>query len=492
MTTLDGDVVFRYSRLILPFAGALLVLSAAGGSAQQPAAPVPAALCPAPPCGAAPTEPARADVLEPFVREAIRNNLGFQQQRLVAERSEAAVTQARGLFLPSVSLDARYSEMSGGLDLGELVNPAYQALNEITGAQRFPTNIDGRFPFAQETKVRIAQPIFQPAVIANYRIQKSLRGLEGARLRAGARTLAAAVQLGYVNYARAQRVVELYRSTLELVDEAVRVNESLLANGKVTPVAVHRALADRSEIEQQIAEAEQRLAAARRQFNFTLGRAADVPVPAIADSLLVRELNITAPAAVQRALLAREEIEQADWGIRAAEAQQRLAGSSYLPGISIAVDYGVQGNEYRFDTRHDVTVASLVLSWNLFNGGQDAARRQQAAVDARRSLIGKQEAEQQIELQVRQAHDAVVVSQQAIVAAQARVSAARRAFELMRRRYTEGVASQLEYLDARTSLTSAELNWILTRHQYVANYIELERVAALRTLDLSEAERKRP
>jgi outer membrane protein TolC len=95
-------------------------------------------------------------------------------------------------------------------------------------------------------------------------------------------------------------------------------------------------------------------------------------------------------------------------------------------------------------------------------------------------------------LQVRQAYDGVVVSKKAISAAQDRVNAARRSFELMRRRYTEGVASQLEFVDARTALTSAELNWILTRHQYVANYIELERVAALRTLDLSEAERNQP
>lgn len=462
------DMTRRLPRLLAPLIGAFIVLVAGTASAQQP------------------------DALGPFVREAIRNNLSFQQQHLTYEKSEVAVTQARGLFLPSVSLDARYSEINGGLNFGDLVNPAYKALNQITGSQQFPTNIDGQFPYAQETRVRVAQPLFQPSVIANYQIQKSLRGLEGARLRAGARALAADVQLAYVNYARAQRVVDLYTNTFALVSEAVRVNERLLENGKITPVALHRAIADRSEIEQQIAEAEQRLDAARRYFNFTLGRAPDDSVELIADALLLRDLDVSLEEAVQRAQRAREEIEQADWGIRASEAQERLARSSFLPAISIAVDYGVQGNDYRFDTRNDVTVASLVLSWNLFNGGQDAARRQQAAIDVQRGRVGKQEAEQQIELQVRQAYDGVVVSKKAISAAQDRVNAARRSFELMRRRHAEGVASQLEFVDARTALTSAELNWILTRHQYVANYIELERVAALRTLDLNEVERKQP
>jgi outer membrane protein TolC len=202
----------RAYRLLAPLAGALLaLLLAATAEAQQP------------------------DAFEPYVREALRNNLSLQQQRLVHEKTEAAVSGARGMFLPSVTLDARYSEMNGGMNLGDLVNPAYQALNQITGSNQFPTNVDGRFPYAQETRVRVAQPLFQPAVIANYRIQKNLRELDGARLRGTARALAADVQLAYVNWARAQRVVDLHTNTLELVSEAVRVNEKLLANGKITP-----------------------------------------------------------------------------------------------------------------------------------------------------------------------------------------------------------------------------------------------------------------
>ena len=42
-------------------------------------------------------------------------------------------------------------------------------------------------------------------------------------------------------------------NTLDVVKEAVRVNEKLLANGKITPASLHRAIADKSEIEQHIA-----------------------------------------------------------------------------------------------------------------------------------------------------------------------------------------------------------------------------------------------
>ena len=45
--------------------------------------------------------------------------------------------EARGRLLPSLSLDARYSEQSGTLDLGDFVNPAYAALNQLTGRNDF-------------------------------------------------------------------------------------------------------------------------------------------------------------------------------------------------------------------------------------------------------------------------------------------------------------------------------------------------------------------
>jgi outer membrane protein TolC len=450
--------VFRFfARLAIPAAGALLAFATARAVNAQ-----------------------EITALSPYVDEALTNNYAMRQQRLAVERTDAAVRQAKGAFLPSATVDARYSETHGVLNVGDLVNPAYAALNQLTGSNAFPTNVDARLPFAQETRVRVAQPLFNPAIISNYQVQKSVAAMEVAAAGVSERQLAADVQTAYVNYARAARVAQLYRNTHALLQENVRVNERLLANGKITPAALHRAIADRSEIEQQIAQAEQHRSAAARYFNYLLGRVPTAELQTVPDSLLQVDLNINADDAVRTALARREELMQADGGIRVAAAYEKLARSAFLPSVALAVDYGVQGNQYKFDTRNDVAVASLVFSWNVFNGGQDQARRQQASIEVERGELRRKEAEHQIEMQVRQAFDAVTVADRAIRAAQDRLNAARRSFELVSRRHAEGMAAQIEYVDARTSLTNAELNFILTRYQYALNYIELERVAALR------------
>ena len=90
-----------------------------------------------------------------------------------------------GLLLPSVTIDTRYSEFSGNqLDLGDLINPAYAALNQITGQNRFPTNLSLTLPAKQETKLRLVQPILQPKALYGYRIRRNLKDAESAKLEA--------------------------------------------------------------------------------------------------------------------------------------------------------------------------------------------------------------------------------------------------------------------------------------------------------------------
>ena len=97
--------------------------------------------------------------------------------------------------------------------------------------------------------------------------------------------------------------------------------------------------------------------------------------------------------------------------------------------------------------------------------------------------LRRAELEDLVRLDVTRAYRAAVVARDAIVTAETGLAAARRSFELVRRRYEEGLASQVEFLDARTAFTNAELNRVITVYRYAARYVELERAAALRDLE---------
>lgn len=422
----------------------------------------------------------RGDPLAEYIAMGVRQNLGLRQQELAVRQGDAVVREARGGFLPSATLNARYSDVRGQVvNLGELINPAFAALNQLIGQPQFPTDIDLRLPLRQETTVRVAQPIFQPQVIAGYRAARASRDATEATRDAAERALVAQIRGAYVQHARARRLVELRAATRALIDEQVRVVTRLVENGRATPDALLRVRAERSDAEQREAEAAQLVLATAQSFNLTLGRPLTDSIVMVADSLLVAAALPALDEAIAAGTGRREELRAIDSGRRAADAQKRAAQGTFLPTLAVALDYGFQGNEYRFTSDADFTTVSVVASWNLFNGGRDAARVQQARLEGERFRLQAEDARRGVELEVRLAWQAAAVAQAAIRTAEDQRAAAARTHELVRRRAEEGLASPLELSEARTQLTAAELNAVFTTYDYYLRRVELDRAAAI-------------
>jgi outer membrane protein TolC len=259
--------------------------------------------------------------------------------------------------------------------------------------------------------------------------------------------------------------------------------------GTATPDAVFRARAERSDVEQRLLEAREAEAAAARAFNRLLDRPLDEPVETVDESALFFDIDVSEEAAVASALRDRDELAALDAGIGAARAGVRGATAGLLPDVAVALDYGFQGSDVTFARDRDFWMASLVVSWDVFNGGRDLARRGAEQAEVRRLRVERDETEELIRLDVRQAYRAAAVARDAIATADARLEAARRTFELVGRRYEEGLATPIEFLDARTALTGAELNRVVTVHAYAIRWVELERAAALRSIPALEASR---
>ena len=91
---------------------------------------------------------------------------------------------------------------------------------------------------------------------------------------------------------------------------------------------------------------------------------------------------------------------------------------------------------------------------------------------------------QQVQLEVEQALDALETSSDSLATAAARADAAHAAFRIASRKRDEGVINQVEFIDARSTLTSAELNLNLTRFEVLARQAELDYATAAGTLPL--------
>jgi outer membrane protein TolC len=337
-------------------------------------------------------------------------------------------------------------------------------------------------PRSHESHLVVTQPLVNEPLRAQVAVASALRDAERSARDATARAIAGQVQVAWLQQASARRLADIYEATLALVSENERVAERLLAAGKATPEALHRARADRAEVQQQRDDARERTAAAAREFNRVAGRPLEAPVEDFADSLFAAPLAIGAEDALRSALARREELAASEAGVRAAEAGTRAATGAFLPSIAGAFDVAWQGNDWALRDDERSWTASIVASWDLFRGGSDLARRSAASAEARRARVAHQDALERVTVEVLNAWNAAQVAFDALATADLRAGAARRTWSLVRRRYEEGSASPLELTDARTQLTNAESNQVLTTYRYAIRRVELERAAALRDL----------
>ena len=109
---------------------------------------------------------------------------------------------------------------------------------------------------------------------------------------------------------------------------------------------------------------------------------------------------------------------------------------------------------------------------------QDKARVEQAILEKQRLSSQLDELNKQIELQIRQSYDNFIAARKKTEVAEKRRLSARSSFNLMEKKYQQGAASLVEFLDARSNLTSAEVSRLIAYYEYYANYAELERVTA--------------
>jgi outer membrane protein TolC len=150
-----------------------------------------------------------------------------------------------------------------------------------------------------------------------------------------------------------------------------------------------------------------------------------------------------------------------------------------LPNLYAVVDYGFQGRYYEFNMRQDYVFASLIFRWDLFHGFQNKARIEEARIEQDLRNTQLEEATQQIRLETIGSHYDLIASAESVKASTEELMSAKNAFKVVNRKYSEGQATLIEFIDARSTMTQAEMLLIISKYDYHIKYAELERVACL-------------
>ncbi len=443
--------------------------------------------------------------LKQAVLLGLKNSPGIQVDRLEPLRAVEQTLGERAIFDPTVSLELskNYSVDGYGNAASPFFQPVQSSQNRdwnvslkklfVTGTQFDMSFLNNRFTGSLPNQV--LKPQYRPRLGFSL-TQPLLRdlgwGLTTIFVRIGENREEASL-LGYrAKLAQlVQRVIEAYWAAVFAADnvrvqeKSVELAQALLRNaeakvrvGAFAPVAVIEARAEKARRDEQQIVAKNNLAVAKATLRLLLNsNPSESFLPQLVeptDSPAVEEIFLDRQKSLERAMVARPEIQSSALNIRNRELQLRYAENQLLPRLDVRAGAGLSGiagdlkpgavNPFpggygtsleRLSGDFYNYSVGVVLQIPLGNG-QAQSKYSLARIELEQERARQRELVNQIILEVERGVNDVASGYQRIVTARQAKELAEENLRLQEKRFHAGLITQKDVIDFQVRLVDAE------------------------------------
>ena len=292
------------------------------------------------------------------------------------------------------------------------------------------------------------------------------------------------VRLAYNDVLLAAQQIVVHEASVKLLQKELEDQQHRLDAGTVPKFNVLRA-------DVAVANERPNLIHARNQYRIAknnLANALGYNLPRdvwenlplnLTDEFDLSPWNVVLPEAVQQALNRRTELLALRKQVTLQELNIVNAKAGYKPTVQLFAGYNWNNAQFTppVTLDHDISGwnAGAQMSWNIFDGLLTRGKVIQANAQFEHAKTDLADQSRQIELAVRTAYSDFIEARETLES-QAKVQEeADEALREARARAEAGTGTQLDVLDAQTSLTQARTTQIQAQHDYVAARARLER-----------------
>ncbi|PYM02160.1 MAG: hypothetical protein DMF19_04010 [Verrucomicrobia bacterium] len=415
--------------------------------------------------------------LEEAILTALQQNPSILIARQEIERTKGLFIEMRAAALPQVNATAMFQDLDPHLshvNTGPQTSITSEVFSSV-GAER-----------TYSLEIAVNQVIFSggrvPGQISSASFQRD----------SSYYSFRNAIDLIVATVRQQFYLVLLDRALIGVQEESVRLLQSQLQDqqnrfeaGTVPRFNVLQAQVALSNQLPQLITAQNNYRISQLQLAKTLGldfnpkRGDQAPLEAVGELLYIpREMAIT-----QAIALAKENrpfLKQQKAVVLSNNSQVGVARSGYFPQINASA-----GEEFRSSPLTDNIRAArsgyifgATGTWAIWDWGATYGRVKQARAILEESKATLDDDVRQVELEVQQAFANILQGRELVKATEKSVEQAAEALRLATARLDAGAGTQLEVLDARTQLTTAQSNRLQALYTYNAAVAEFDRATA--------------
>ena len=405
-----------------------------------------------------------------IVHIAWDNNSLLKAKNFQLESANFALQEAKAMYGPDIKFGTQYTLSEGGrrinFPVGDLLNPVYSTLNQVTQTNVFPqiANVNEQFlpNNFYDARFRISQSIYYPDLAINKKLKKETIQLKDIEIKAFKRQISRDVMTAWFQLETANKALGIYKAADTLLSEAKRSTQSLIRNGVALPSALSRIETQIAIISAQNSEAIANARNAERYLRFTVGIKEDMPLPQIGAFPDGPEILSITPGE-------REDILQIKQGIKIQGLAIQKENQFYKPRLGAQLDLGSQDFDFGFEP---YALFGINLELNIYDSKKHKYRKEAANAEIMASTAQINHVSGQMELLVKVTKENLEAAIEQSNTFLTRKNATRKIYAEILRKYNEGSSGYLELIDAQSQVTQVELQHLIAQNNAWLKWVE--------------------
>jgi len=385
--------------------------------------------------------------LEKVVDEALKGNADLLIAAARVDEARALLGEANSFFWPSIDAQAAVSRQQ----ISTRTATSFPGIPREYSNHRATLNVSYELDLFGRLRAGSAA--------ARHELEASEASREAVRL-----ALAAQAAKSYFALRALDEQVELTRRTVKLREEALDLQRKRLRGGVISEFELRQLEAETAVVRAQLPPLERERDREEVALAVLLGR---TPRAVFQDGVAIKTAFEETPGAAvlpagmpSELLLRRPDLVEAERVLASANARVAQARAEMFPSISLTAFLGSESAALA-----NLFSGGAAATWQLaagvtqpiFQGGRLAARRDAADARERAALVQYEQAIRSAFGEVRTALIAQARARESYDAESVRERALAESHRLARLRYQNGVASQLDVIDAERGLLQAQI-----------------------------------
>jgi len=404
--------------------------------------------------------------LDDAIDLALHKNYDIVKENFNLSSAEYALKEAKGNFLPKVSLNARYN---WNIERPVIFFP------DADGTGSTATELGSENDYTGSFGLNI--PAFSKYNAATKKLAEVTLSYQDEVANGTQQTVVNTVRKAYFNYLIVQEIEHVQQSQLKNSEENLEDIRKRKQQGKLTDFDLTSAKVQVAKAKNSLLEAQSNIIPAANDLILLLGLEINTVLD-LTEPIALLESELFFEANVNQVLEQNSTLKQLEFNIDLNEKQIEQIQSAFYPTIDVigSYNYQTQADDFRF-SNYDWVHTSLVglqMSFSIFNGNVTKNQVQQTKIDKEIAQQTMENTTREFQMQFEELLSQLDFSKQKVFVQKENMELSEEALELSKKRYRFGVGTFLEVNDAELSYTQAQLNWLQAISDYKSAYYDYQ------------------